>query len=69
MEEEKKLRKYANTVIIKNEFSYLRLMDEVKLFLQKVNANLTGNRKKTRLPLHPLPTCMYLAKCCRIKKC
>jgi CheY-like chemotaxis protein len=46
MEEEKKLRKYANTVIIKNEFSYLRLMDEVKLFLQKVNANLTLKGEK-----------------------
>lgn len=31
--EENKLKKYANTIIIKNEYSYQRLMDEVKLFL------------------------------------
>jgi CheY-like chemotaxis protein len=54
MEEEKKLRKYANTVIIKNEFSYLRLMDEVKLFLQKVNANLTAKQEKD--PASPTPS-------------
>lgn len=47
MEEENKLKKYANTVIIKNEFSYLRLMDEVKLFLQKVHEKFNGQQNKS----------------------
>lgn len=47
MEEENKLKKYTNTVIIKNEFSYLRLMDEVKLFLQKVQDKLQGKQDKS----------------------
>lgn len=46
MEEETKLKKYANTVIIKNEFSYLRLMDEVKLFLMKVQEKIQGKQDK-----------------------
>jgi hypothetical protein len=47
MEEENKLKKYTNTVIIKNEFSYLRLMDEVKLFLQKVQDKLQSKQDKS----------------------
>jgi CheY-like chemotaxis protein/signal transduction histidine kinase/HAMP domain-containing protein len=39
-EEEAKLKKFANTIIIKNEYSYLRLLDEVQLFLHKVNQQL-----------------------------
>ena len=35
--EEQQLRKYANTIIIKNEYSYQRLRDEIKLFLESVN--------------------------------
>jgi CheY-like chemotaxis protein len=51
MEEENKLRKYANTVIIKNEFSYLRLMDEVKLFLQKVHEKIHAKQDKSTAPV------------------
>ncbi len=52
-EEEKKLKRFANTVIIKNEYSYLRLLDEVQLFLHKVNQKLPlGNdfRMKLHVP-------------------
>ncbi|AHM58867.1 signal transduction histidine kinase [Flammeovirgaceae bacterium 311] len=38
--EEARLKKWANTIIIKNEHSYLRLLDEVQLFLHKVNQKL-----------------------------
>jgi CheY-like chemotaxis protein/signal transduction histidine kinase/HAMP domain-containing protein len=49
-EEEIKLKKFANTVIIKNEYSYLRLLDEVQLFLHKVNQKLPlGNEFKMKL--------------------
>ncbi|MFD3003905.1 response regulator [Pontibacter toksunensis] len=49
-EEEKALKKFANTIIIKNEYSYLRLLDEVQLFLHKVNQKLpAGNDFKMKL--------------------
>ncbi len=49
-EEEIKLKKFANTIIIKNEYSYLRLLDEVQLFLHKVNQKLPlGNDFKMKL--------------------
>ncbi len=50
-EEEKKLKKYANTIIIKNQFSYIRLLDEVQLFLHKVNERLPG-RGDFKMKLH-----------------
>ncbi|WP_187263922.1 response regulator [Pontibacter beigongshangensis] len=49
-EEETRLREFANTIIIKNEYSYLRLLDEVQLFLHKVNQKLPlGNEFKMKL--------------------
>ncbi|RDV13639.1 response regulator [Pontibacter diazotrophicus] len=49
-EEENALKEFANTIIIKNEYSYLRLLDEVQLFLHKVNQKLpTGNEFKMKL--------------------
>jgi CheY-like chemotaxis protein len=42
-EEERKLKKYANTIIIKNQFSYIRLLDEVQLFLKSVSEKIYGN--------------------------
>ena len=39
-EEEITLKKLANTIIIKNEYSYLRLLDEIQLFLHKVNQKI-----------------------------
>ncbi|MCC9168619.1 response regulator [Pontibacter harenae] len=39
-EEEAQLKEFANTIIIKNEYSYLRLLDEVQLFLHKINQKL-----------------------------
>ncbi|EMR01802.1 response regulator [Cesiribacter andamanensis] len=49
-EEEISLKRHANTIIIKNEHSYLRLLDEVQLFLHKVNKKLpVGNDFKMKL--------------------
>ncbi len=49
-EEETRLKEFANTIIIKNEYSYLRLLDEVQLFLHKVNQRLPlGNEFKMKL--------------------
>ncbi|SIT84659.1 response regulator [Pontibacter indicus] len=49
-DEETKLKEFANTIIIKNEYSYLRLLDEVQLFLHKVNQKLPpGNEFKMKL--------------------
>jgi CheY-like chemotaxis protein/signal transduction histidine kinase/methyl-accepting chemotaxis protein len=50
-DEEKKLKKYANTIIIKNEYSYIRLMDEVRLFLNKMSEKLFENGGKPDLHL------------------
>ncbi|MFC0609708.1 response regulator [Rufibacter quisquiliarum] len=48
--EETDLKEFANTIIIKNEYSYLRLLDEVQLFLHKVNQKLpSGNEFKMKL--------------------
>ncbi|WP_205502955.1 response regulator [Rufibacter psychrotolerans] len=49
-EEEADLKEFANTIIIKNEYSYLRLLDEVQLFLHKVNQKLpSGSEFKMKL--------------------
>ncbi|WMJ74048.1 response regulator [Cytophagaceae bacterium ABcell3] len=49
-EDEVKIKKFANTIIIKNEYSYLRLLDEVQLFLHKVNQKLPmGSDYKMKL--------------------
>ncbi|MFW5831574.1 MAG: response regulator, partial [Prolixibacteraceae bacterium] len=51
IQEERKLKKYANTIIIKNDYSYQRLMDEVKLFLHQVDRRLT-DKKQFKIDLH-----------------
>lgn len=49
-EEETSLKEFTNTIIIKNEYSYLRLLDEVQLFLHKVNQKLPqGNAFRMKL--------------------
>lgn len=50
-EEENKLKQFANTVIIKNEYSYIRLLDEVQLFLHKINQKLPEG-KDFKMKLH-----------------
>jgi CheY-like chemotaxis protein/HAMP domain-containing protein len=50
-EEETALKEFANTIIIKNEYSYLRLLDEVQLFLHKVNQKLPSG-KEFKMKLH-----------------
>ncbi|MFW6328283.1 MAG: response regulator, partial [Bacteroidota bacterium] len=50
-QEERKLKKHANTIIIKNQYSYVRLMDEVKLFLHQIDRHLT-NKRQFKIDLH-----------------
>lgn len=50
-EEEVRLKRFANTIIIKNEYSYIRLLDEVQLFLHKVNQKLPSG-KDFKMKLH-----------------
>jgi CheY-like chemotaxis protein len=50
-DEEFRLKKYANTIIIKNQFSYIRLLDEVQLFLHKINDKLPGEQE-FKMKLH-----------------
>lgn len=50
-EDEIELKRYANTVIIKNEHSYLRLLDEVQLFLYSMNQKLPQS-KDFKMKLH-----------------
>lgn len=38
--EEARFKKYTNTIIIKTDYSYTRLLEEVKLFLHNFNSNL-----------------------------
>ncbi len=51
-EEETQLKEFANTIIIKNEYSYLRLLDEVQLFLHKVNQKLPAAGNDFKMKLH-----------------
>src|SRR5690606_41953907 len=39
-EEEFRLKKHVNAIVLKTDYSYKRLMDEVKLFLHKVKEHL-----------------------------
>jgi CheY-like chemotaxis protein/signal transduction histidine kinase/HAMP domain-containing protein len=50
-QEERKLKKYANTIIIKNNYSYVRLMDEVKLFLHQIDKQL-ADKDHFKIDLH-----------------
>ncbi len=50
-EEEFKLKRYANTIIIKTQSSYTRLLEEVKLFLHKVQDRIPVV-KDLQLKLH-----------------
>lgn len=44
-EEEFKLKQYVNAIVIKTDYSYKRLLDEVKLFLHKVQEKLPAISK------------------------
>ncbi len=45
--EEIKIKKYADSIVVKTAHSYQRLLDEVSLFLHLVNEN-AGNEKETK---------------------
>lgn len=45
-EEENKFNKYADTIIVKTEYSYTRLLEEVKLFMHSMGSNLTDSIKR-----------------------
>ena len=49
-QEEKKIRQYASTIVVKTAESYQRLTDEVSLFLHVVDESKKENVKKTRTP-------------------
>ncbi|WP_379131347.1 response regulator [Paenibacillus sp. sgz500958] len=51
-EEETKLRKYAESIIIKDVRSPERLLDETTLFLHRVEANLPEDKRKILQKLH-----------------
>ncbi len=52
-EEEARLKEFANTIIIKNQYSYLRLLDEVQLFLHKVNQKIPVGKEFKMKPHVP----------------
>jgi signal transduction histidine kinase/DNA-binding response OmpR family regulator/CHASE3 domain sensor protein len=46
MIEEQKIRKYADSIVIKTAYSYQRMLDEVSLFLHLMEDGKTDNHKK-----------------------
>jgi CheY-like chemotaxis protein/signal transduction histidine kinase/HAMP domain-containing protein len=51
-EENKKLTRLANTVVLKTAYSYERLLDETTLFLHRVEANLPQEKQNIIRKLH-----------------
>jgi CheY-like chemotaxis protein/signal transduction histidine kinase len=51
-EENKKLSRLANTVVLKTAYSYERLLDETTLFLHRVEANLPQEKQNIIRKLH-----------------
>ena len=51
-QEETRLRKYAETIIIKDARSPERLLDETALFLHRVEANLPDEKRRVLEQLH-----------------
>ena len=45
-EEDARLKKYSNSIILKGAHSFERLLDETTLFLHQVESNFTGVKKK-----------------------
>ncbi len=52
LKEEVEFKKYTDVIIIKTDLSYTRLMDEVKLFLYKVNQKIESESTSTPLILN-----------------
>src|SRR5690606_5109201 len=48
MKEELKIKKYADSIVIKTAHSYQRMLDEVSLFLHLVEQNKKENNKKNK---------------------
>jgi CheY-like chemotaxis protein/signal transduction histidine kinase/methyl-accepting chemotaxis protein len=48
-EEAVKLKRYANTIVLKTQYSYTRLLDEIKLFLHKVQLKLPAEKQLIKL--------------------
>jgi CheY-like chemotaxis protein len=46
--EEARIRKYADTIVIKTANSYQRIIDEVSLFLHLVEENIHGSKSKSK---------------------
>ena len=54
MQEELKIKKYADSIVVKTAHSYKRMLDEVSLFLHLVEENKTPEGKKDYKKLHSL---------------
>lgn len=48
MKEELKIKKYADSIVVKTAHSYKRMLDEVSLFLHLVEQNKKGDEKKNK---------------------
>ena len=55
-QEETRLRKYAETIIVKDVRSPERLLDETALFLHRVESHLPPERRRVLEQLHSRPT-------------
>ena len=54
MKEELKIKKYADSIVVKTAHSYQRMLDEVSLFLHLVEENKKGNGRKSNNKLNSL---------------
>ena len=49
MKEELRIKKYADSIVVKTAHSYQRMLDEVSLFLHVVEENKSGNKENKKL--------------------
>jgi len=60
--EELKIRKYADSIIVKTAHSYQRMLDEVSLFLHLVEEKKEGNTKENHKKLNSLNNILFEKK-------
>lgn len=59
IQEELKIKKYADSIIVKTAHSYQRMLDEVSLFLHLVEENKTSDRKDSFKKLNQLNNILH----------
>ncbi|AOC97264.1 Signal transduction histidine-protein kinase BarA [Flavobacterium anhuiense] len=62
IKEELKIRKYADSIIVKTAHSYQRMLDEVSLFLHLVEEKKEGNNKENYKKLNSLNNILFEKK-------